>query len=62
MTSLLLLPALALGLLGAHFYRAAAWPLVYLAPILGGLIATGLLWQAQRPRRRREGGGAAEGA
>ena len=28
MNALLLLPLLALGLLGAHFYRAAAWPLV----------------------------------
>ena len=40
---------------GVALGNAAAWPLVYLAPILGGLIATGLLWQAQRPRRRREG-------
>ena len=34
MTSLLLLPALALGLLGAHFYRAAAWPLAEVLPWL----------------------------
>jgi hypothetical protein len=31
---LLLLPALALSLLGAHFYRAAAWPLVLLCALL----------------------------
>ena len=32
---------------------AAVWPAVYLAPMLGLAVATGLLWQAQRPRRRR---------
>jgi lipopolysaccharide export system permease protein len=32
---------------------AGAWPAVYLAPILGILMGTGLLWQAQRPRRLR---------
>src|SRR5690606_39006951 len=30
-----------------------AWPLVYLAPLAGLAIAGGLLWLAQRPRRRR---------
>ena len=29
-----------------------AWPAVYLGPVLGALVAVGLLWQAQRPRRR----------
>lgn len=32
---------------------ARAWAAVYLAPVLGVLVAGGLLWQAQRPRRRR---------
>ena len=32
---------------------AGGWPAVYLAPLVGILAATGLLWQAQRPRRRR---------
>jgi lipopolysaccharide export system permease protein len=32
---------------------AGAWAAVYLAPVLGGVAAVGLLWQAQRPRRRR---------
>ncbi len=56
--------ALAVGLLiamqlvwtwagGAALTSAAAWPAVYLAPVLGVLAAVGLLWQAQRPRRRR---------
>jgi lipopolysaccharide export system permease protein len=31
---------------------AGAWAAVYLAPVLGGIVAVGLLWQAQRPRRR----------
>lgn len=29
------------------------WPAVYLGPLAGIVIATGLLWWAQRPRRRR---------
>lgn len=29
------------------------WPAVYLAPLVGILAAIGILWQAQRPRRRR---------
>jgi lipopolysaccharide export system permease protein len=33
---------------------APAWPLVYLGPVLGLLVAVGLLAWAQRPRRRRE--------
>lgn len=32
------------------------WPLVYLAPLTGLAMALGLLWQAQRPRRRRAAG------
>lgn len=31
----------------------AAWPAVYLAPLVGLVTATGLLWQAQRSRRWR---------
>lgn len=31
----------------------AAWPAVYLGPVLGVVVAVGLLLQAQRPRRRR---------
>jgi lipopolysaccharide export system permease protein len=33
---------------------AQAWAAVYAGPAFGLLIAAGLLWQAQRPRRRRE--------
>jgi lipopolysaccharide export system permease protein len=33
---------------------AQAWAAVYLGPVLGVLLAAGLLWQAQRPKRRRE--------
>jgi lipopolysaccharide export system permease protein len=32
---------------------AGAWPAVYLGPVVGGLVAVGLLWLAQSPRRRR---------
>ena len=32
---------------------AEAWPAVYLGPVLGLVVAVGLLWQAQRPRHRR---------
>ncbi|MBN8630210.1 MAG: LPS export ABC transporter permease LptF [Rhodobacterales bacterium] len=31
----------------------SAWPAVYLGPVLGALTALALLWQAQRPKRRR---------
>jgi lipopolysaccharide export system permease protein len=31
----------------------AAWPVLYLAPLAGIGLAAGLLWYAQRPRRRR---------
>lgn len=55
--------ALAVGLLigmqlawtwggSAALENAAAWPAVYLGPVLGITVAAGLLWQAQRPRRR----------
>jgi hypothetical protein len=47
MTSLVLLPALALGLLGAHFYRAAAWPLVALCVLLVVLLAWPRAWVAR---------------
>jgi hypothetical protein len=47
MTSLLLLPALALGLLGAHFYRAAAWPLLGLCVLLVVLLAWPRAWVAR---------------
>lgn len=33
-----------------------AWPLVYLAPVLGLVGSAGLLWLAQRPRRRHHSG------
>ena len=56
--------ALAVGLLiavqlawtwagSAALASAAAWPVLYLAPLFGIALAAGLLWQAQRPRRRR---------
>ena len=44
---LLLLPALALSLLGAHFYRAAAWPLVLLCVMLVVLLAWPRVWVAR---------------
>jgi hypothetical protein len=47
MTSLVLLPALALGLLGAHFYRAATWPLVALCVVLVVLLAWPRAWVAR---------------
>ena len=47
MTALLLLPALALSLLGAHFYRAAAWPLVGLCVVLAVLLAWPRAWVAR---------------
>jgi hypothetical protein len=47
MTALLLLPALALGLLGAHFYRAAAWPLVGLCVVFVVLLAWPRAWVAR---------------
>ncbi len=37
----------------AALKSAGGWPAVYLAPLFGMLVATGLLWQAQRPRRIR---------
>jgi lipopolysaccharide export system permease protein len=56
--------ALAVGLLiglqlvwtwagAAAISTAGAWPVLYLAPLAGIAAATGLLWQAQRPKRRR---------
>ena len=47
MTAVLQLPALALGLLGAHFYRAAAWPLVGLCLVLVVLLAWPRGWVAR---------------
>ena len=47
MTALVLLPALALGLLGAHFYRAAAWPLAGLCVVLVVLLAWPRAWVAR---------------
>lgn len=47
MTALLVLPALALALLGAHFYRAAAWPLVGLCVVLVVLLAWPRAWVAR---------------
>jgi hypothetical protein len=47
MTTLLLLPpALALALLGAHFYRAAQWPLVAVCLLLVTLLALPRRWVA----------------
>jgi lipopolysaccharide export system permease protein len=37
----------------AALASATAWPMLYLAPLSGIALAAGLLWQAQRPRRRR---------
>ena len=56
--------ALAVGLLialqlvwtwagAAAIASASAWPALYLAPVVGLATAAGLLWHAQRPRRRR---------
>lgn len=42
MPALLILPTLALALLGAHFYRAGTWPAV-LACV--GLVAVMVLWR-----------------
>ncbi|MDP1646729.1 MAG: hypothetical protein Q8M01_00795 [Rubrivivax sp.] len=47
MPALLLLPALALSLLGAHFYRASAWPLVLACGVLVVLLARPRLWVAR---------------
>jgi hypothetical protein len=44
---LLLWPALALILLGAHFYRAAAWPLMLLCLALVALLAWPRAWAAR---------------
>lgn len=38
---------------GMTLRNAAAWPMLYLAPLLGMVGAAFLLWLAQRPRRRR---------
>jgi lipopolysaccharide export system permease protein len=40
---------------GIALASAAAWPLIYLAPVSGLIVAVGLLWYAQRPRRRKAG-------
>jgi len=37
----------------AALASASAWPALYLAPLSGIVLAGALLWQAQRPRRRR---------
>ena len=47
MRALLLLPALALSLLGAHFYRASAWPLVLACVVLVVLLARPRAWVAR---------------
>jgi hypothetical protein len=44
---LLLLPALALTLLGAHFYRASAWALVLACGVLLLLLAWPRAWVAR---------------
>ncbi len=40
---------------GVALQSTAAWPLIYVAPVLGIVVATGLLWWAGQPRRRRAG-------
>ena len=45
--ALLLLPALALSLLGAHFYRASTWPLVLACGALVVLLAWPRAWVAR---------------
>jgi hypothetical protein len=47
MPALLLLPALALSLLGAHFYRASAWPAVLACGVLVVLLARPRAWVAR---------------
>ena len=48
MTALLLLaPALALATLAAHFYRAAAWPLVLACLLLIALLGLRRAWAAR---------------
>ena len=47
MRALLLLPALALSLLGAHFYRASAWPLVLACGVVVVLLAWPRRWVAR---------------
>lgn len=44
---LLFLPALALAVLAAHFYRAASWPLVLACLLLIGLLAWPRRWAAR---------------
>ncbi|MFZ1469584.1 MAG: LPS export ABC transporter permease LptF [Paracoccaceae bacterium] len=44
---------------GLALENETAWPALYLAPLSGLLAATGLLWYAQRPRRRRQPKGVA---
>ncbi len=39
---------------GVAMQSAVAWPLSYLAPVLGVVVSVLLLWQAQRPKTRRE--------
>ena len=36
---------------GVAIRSASAWPVLYLAPVLGASVAVGLLWWGQRPRR-----------
>lgn len=40
---------------GAGLQDDRLWPLAYLAPVTGCGLAAGLLWLAQKPRRRRRG-------
>ena len=50
---LILLQTISTMAAGAALTDDMAWPLVYLAPLVGVGIAVVLLWLAQRPRRRR---------
>lgn len=44
MPALLILPALCLSVLGAHFYRAGLWPLMAVCVLLIGLLAWRRPW------------------
>ncbi len=45
--ALLIVPGLALALLGAHFYRAGSWPLMLACVVLVALLAWPRAWVAR---------------
>ncbi len=47
---------------GVVLRNAGAWPVMYAAPLAGGVVAYALLWLSQQPRRRPRPGPASEGA